>query len=64
MAAPFLASFAQAVGGMTQGRSVEEVLGDNEAIESMRARVAAGEDVDQTGLYELLDASIEIMKVL
>ena len=64
MAAPFLASFAQAVGGMTQGRSVEEVLGDNEAIESMRARVEGGDEVGPAGLIELLDASIEIMKVL
>ena len=64
MAAPFLASFAQIAGAMTQGRSVEEVLGDNEAIESMRAKASSGEGDGSAGLIELLDASIEIMKVL
>jgi hypothetical protein len=64
MAAPFLASFAQAVGGMTEGRSVEEVLGGNEAGDAMREEDEPGEEVGPPGLARLLDASIEIMKVL
>ncbi len=49
---------------MTEGRSVEEVLGGNEAGDAMRDGDESGEEDGPPGLARLLDASIEIMKVL